>query len=211
MKQIKAEILTDAGSYTVDVRTPEGGEFSSLMKAWEFVDDTIMNAMPFEGDQLLVIGSGASLKHIRVFYANDDVKQGGHDVEDDAQTPYGFFKITAKVNCLGTDIEVGIQAFNDAQLNRITYLPMDIGGRPVQDVVAAPILKDLVESWRRKEGDTPDQYVVLVPQLLSYGEAALYISDYIEETEKEKTIKDWTDAGVNTAKAWTEYRLEGKE
>ena len=211
MKQVKAEILTDAGSYEVDVNPPEGCHYSSLLDYWKAVQDTIAAGIPFDyGRGLLVLGSGVIIKHIIIAEVCDDVKQLTSDdvkpATPDPKTDGGFYTFIIGANYLGVPVSVKAQAFNDLDHNRTICVPMEVDERPALDLIRPENLKVILESHYLRGGYRPREYVVLTPpaQLAGYEEAALYITDYITEEEEISLTQP-----PRNAKAWSGYRHEG--
>lgn len=191
---IKAEIRTDAGSYTVAIATA-----TTLKEAWETVEDTLRAGMPFEGDEFLVIGAGASLKHIRIYEALDDVipfMEPADDVEPPAAPTGPYVFITDRCTFLGQKVQVEGQAITKG--GHTWYLPMEVNNQPALDMIGAEKLEEFLVYWNMSYKQDEGSFTIIVPpsQLPDYEEAAAYLQDYIDETApayepKEKNAKAW--------------------
>jgi len=195
---IKAEIRTDAGNYIVNI------EAKTLREAWEIVDDTIKAGMPFEGDEFLVIGPGASIKHIRIFEAYDDIPFMQPEEVGLPAPPTGpYIFTTDRCEFLGHKIVIKGQAIEKD--GHTWYLPMEVNDEPALERLSAEKLEEFLVYWNMSKGETYNSFTVVVPpaQLPDYEEALEYLKDYVEETTPAYEPID------KNAKAWQGWKERG--
>jgi hypothetical protein len=174
---IKAEIITDASRYTLELQG-----FDDLGAATKFVSRQLLNTdeAVFEGeDAVLAIDLvNSKVKSYKVWReVNPLMEQFKHVQPPDLKgppegTPYEWDN---RVKFLGRTLFVYGLAYEWA--SRTYYLPLTIDGIPALDAMGADNLAGAMQDLTR---DWPGAEIVIPPVALPYQEAVLYLTDFAQ-------------------------------
>lgn len=201
---IKAEILTDYGQY--EVKLPDAKD---LHDAWMEVHNLLGAGQYFPGDgELLEIGVGASIKHIRI-YDDQQVKQVSVDAPQPRQNGNPESEITNwLVEYLGQDLKIRILLVHDIKGGGTVAMPIAINDSRPGSQLRPDSQKGLMLAWMKENGGywSGRPILIMVPEgdLEGPDDYLEYARDYIKETSKPRPVKD------KNAKAWTGWGAADK-
>lgn len=204
----KAEIITDAMDYTVDIPEESQGD---VLTAWKYVKDAISANMPLEGTILgqpavFSIEAGSSIKHIKIYDDMAGIVAAPDPTAVKAQgsaPKVGYYDFSIDRVFIGQKVNItGLGYFDDGI---DYYLPRYVNNEPAADAISAANLKNLIEAWHHEHVESYP-IVIAPPQgldLSDIDEARAYIKDYIDEQPTKADAKATKDP---KAKAWTGWK-----
>lgn len=184
---IKAEIVTDSGSFTINCNG-----YTDVEPAYRFIETQLKEGKPFidPKERTLLVIKG-DVKYIRLYEEQTPVEvEPVTEEKTTSKSDKGYLMLTIFRNFFGNRVKLEVLEYVDQKTERCYYIIKYVDGKPAGEVLRAENQRKLIQEWQEETGRPRDKFLVLVPpaHIDEDEELAEYVKDYIKEVEPDKFL-----------------------